>query len=278
MGNMFTRVGVISTYLIDRIRHGRPDRTGRMDREVVFVVDGVGGFQAVPVMLRKAWRDEPEAPGTILHRWQYGLPGEIWTDLMWLRRNRVMGAKLAQRLLRFRRAHRGTTIHVLAYSGGAGIAVFACECLRGRPIVETLVLPCPALSSEYNMAPALSAVARCYALVSHLDRGILGLGTRLFGTTDRRFEPAAGMVGFRIPTSLPDVEAAGYERMREIRWSPALREYGHSGGHMGWACVRMLRRHLLPIIRGKPLLPVHRVARACQQGRASGSSCSKRGE
>ena len=259
MGFLATRVAVVSTCLAERIRYGTPELVGSVDDEVLFILDGVGGFQFGPLMVRRALRLERQALGTVLYHWQFGLPGEIWTDLMWLRRNRLMGAKLARKLLAFRRAHPKTRIHLLAYSGGAGIAVFACEQLRARPLIETLVLPCPALSPVYNLAPALRATRRCYAMVSRRDRGILGLGTRIFGTMDRRFLAAAGMTGFQMPVGASEEDRNAYGRLREIHWSPSLKKLGHHGGHTGWLAIPFLRTHLLPILRGEPLLPTRTV-------------------
>ena len=259
MGPFLNRVTAVSAYLVELARLGARESVGPLDDEVVFVLDGVGGFQFAPLLVRRALQREATAPGTIVVKWQFGIPGEIWTDLMWLRRNRVMAAKLARRLLAFRRAHPTTTIHLLAFSGGAGIAVFALEQLRGRRLVETLAMGCPALSPQYNLGPALQAVTRAYALVSHRDRGILGLGTRIFGTTDRKFGPAAGAVSFRIPPDASEEDIRAYARLREIRWSPGLKETGHHGGHTGWVSSPFLQQHLLPILRGKPLLSVHEV-------------------
>jgi pimeloyl-ACP methyl ester carboxylesterase len=175
-----------------------------------------------------------------------------------------MGAKLARRLLAFRRVHPQTRIHLIAYSGGAGIGVFALETLGPhRPIIETLLLACPALSPSYNLGPALRGVTRAYALISHKDTGILGLGTRIFGTTDRRFTSAAGCTGFKVPCDCSDEDRQAYDRLREIHWTPDLRELGHTGGHTGWASVLMLRRHLMSILRGQPLLPTLPVSDAC---------------
>lgn len=274
MGFFLTRLKLITTCAFELARFGLPEQTGQMDREVVFIVDGVGGFQAAPLMVRRALRAEGSELGTVLFTWHYGLPGEIWTDLMWHRRNRLMGAKLARRLQAFRRRRQGTVIHLLAVSAGAGIAVFACEqlsriqCRRNRgggpqdpdgapPVIETLILACPAISPTYNLAPALRAVKRCYALVSHRDTFILGLGTRIFGTVDRRFAPAAGLAGFRLPPDLSHKDADAYRRLAEIRWAPTLRREGHDGGHAGWIAVPLLRRHLLDILRGDPRLPAH---------------------
>ena len=259
MGIFFNRVTAVSTYLTELTRFGLRESVGPLDTEVVFVLDGVGGFQFAPLLVRRALRHNESAPGTLWFKWQLGPPGQIWTDLMWLRRNRTMAATLARRLLAFRREHPEATIHLLAFSGGAGIAVFALEALRGRQIIETLALVCPALSPQYNLGPALRSVERCYALVSRRDTGILGLGTRIFGTTDRRFCTAAGAAGFQIPPDASREDVLGYQRLREVRWTPSLRECGHHGGHTGWAGVPFLQHHLLPILRGHPLLPVHEV-------------------
>lgn len=267
------RARLVSRYFVELVRHGLPEVSGCVDREVLFILDGVGRFQAAPLMVRRALREQGSTLGTVLVDWQFGLPGEIWTDLMWLRRNRLMGLTLARRLLAFRRNHPQTTIHVLAYSGGAGIALFACERLQKTrrrsatnspteedpPFIETLVLACPAVSATYNLGSALRSVHRCYALVSRRDTLILGLGTSVFGTTDRCFASAAGRVGFRVPSPLSDEDAREYRKLREIRWSPAFSREGHYGGHTGPASVRFLRRHLLPLLRGDPRLPTHAV-------------------
>jgi len=261
MGFLTTRIRAVSTYFAERARYGVPEFVGPLDEEVAFILDGVGRFQFAPLLIRRALREEGVPMGTVCYDWQFGLPGEIWTDLMWLRRNRVMGAKLARRLLAFRRAHPQTRIHMIAYSGGAGIGLFALESLgHGRRFIETLLLACPALSPDYNLGPALRGVARAYALVSRKDTGILGLGTRIFGTTDRRFTSAAGCKGFEIPCNCSPVDGQSYERLQEIRWTPELRKLGHTGGHTGWASVALLRRHLMSILQGEPLLPTHQVA------------------
>jgi pimeloyl-ACP methyl ester carboxylesterase len=263
MGFLLVRISAVSTYLVERAKHGIPETTGVDGGDLLVVLDGVGGLQFAPLMVRRALRREdqeryqPSAadPSRVTcFRWQWGLPGEIYTDLCWLRRNRVMGAKLARQLLAYRREHPDARIHLLAYSGGAGIGVFACEALKDRQIIETLVLACPAMSIEYNLAPALRAVKRCYNLASHKDKWVLGLGTRIFGTTDRRFSASGGMSGFRIPADASEADRESYQRMREIHWDDTLLAEGHPGGHTSWATTRFLSRHLTPILNGQPLL------------------------
>ncbi len=260
-------------YLAERVRYGVPRRVGTPGDDVLFLVDGVGGFQYCVTMIRKALREDAVDMTTIMFDWQFPVPGEIFTDLMWHRRNRWMGLKLARELKGFHRAHPQSRIHLMAVSAGTGITVFACEKLKRSCMIETLVLTCPALSPTYNLAPALKTATRAYALVSRRDTVVLGLGTRLFGTVDRRFGPAAGCVGFRRPEALSDDDRSAYDRLREVRWSPDLRRDGNRGGHGSWVNVRFLRRHLMPLLHGQPLLPLHDIpAFDDEQGAAAGNS------
>ena len=258
MGFLADRATVIAAYAVELYRQGLPAQAGNIENEVVFILDGVGGFQFTPLLIRRVFRDIQEAPGTVMFRWQFGLPGEIWTDLMWASRNRRKARELSLTIAGFRATNKSARIHVVAFSGGCGLAVWACEGLQER-LVDTLVLAAPAVHPEYNMAAALRTVERCYALVSPRDRWILGLGTTLFGTTDRRFSSSAGRLGFRRPAGLSSADSAAYDRLHEIRWSPELRSFGHSGGHTGWAQPEFLREHLLPLLRGTPRLPTHKV-------------------
>jgi hypothetical protein len=130
----------------------------------------------------------------------------------------------------------------------------ACECLGGRRIVDTLLLVAPALSPTYNLTRALGAVKRCFALVSPKDRWLLGAGTRVFGTIDRRFGAAAGQVGFQLPANLDKIGRDSYSRVQEVHWSATLAREGPSGGHIGWMSERFLAKHLLPILSGRPLI------------------------
>ncbi len=298
MGTLVDRGSVVQAYLAELRRYGLPKVVEPTDREVLFLLDGVGGFQAAVLMVRRVLRQLHEPIGTVLFRWQCRPPGRVLSDLIWHRRNRRKAAELAEEIVRFRDEHPNTVVHLMAYSGGCGVAVFACESLRGRRLLDTLILACPAISPEYDLGPALAAVKRCYALVSRRDSWILGLGTRIFGTTDRRHTASAGMVGFQRPTSLPpsqpgsesDVairrldashlppsqggtqggplvresilapgyDHSGYENFFQIQWSPELIALGHHGGHTGWASTAFLREHLLPLLRGEPKLPVDR--------------------
>lgn len=252
MGVLSNRFDVLSKYLIELLRFGLPEQQGEISDEVLIILDGVGRFQAAPLMVRRMLRNQGIPLPTIYYSWQFGLPGEIWTDLMWLRRNRRVARSITRKIIQLRRDHPHTKIHLLAYSGGAGLAVFALENLRGVSMIETLLLACPTLSPEYDLSPALRCVKQGYALVSEKDTFILGMGTKLFGTTDRKFLSAGGCVGFRKPNTLSVHKYGSYDRFCQIRWSPALKEVRHHGGHTGYVTEAFLSRHLMGLLRGDP--------------------------
>jgi len=259
VGIISTRIHAISAYFSERMRYGLAIQQGCLDHEFLVIVDGVGGFQFAPVLIRRMLRLEHSKIGTVYFPWQCGLMGEIFTDLMWLRRNRKMGAKLAEHLLWLRKDYPEAKIHLVAYSGGVGITVFALESLSLSINIESLIMACPALSPTYNLAPALCKVKRAYALISKGDYGILGVGTTILGTTDRKHCASAGMRGFRLPCQITDVDKAEYAKLKEIRWDPTQKTLGHTGGHTGWASGGWLARHFLPIVAGKPLLPYYEI-------------------
>lgn len=254
------RAAVIARAVGELRRYGLPETTGELDHEMLVMLCGVGRFQISALMIRTALRDVAPHIGTVLYDWQFGLPGEIWTDLMWYRRNRVMGVRVARKLLQLRRTHPSARIHLWAYSGGVGVLLFALEALRGRVAFSTVILTAPAVRPDYPLHPALASVERCYALVSRKDSVLLGLGTRIFGTTDRTFTQAAGCVGFRRPESLEANAKATYARLRQISWTPEFSIDGCGGGHISWIQPRFLAKHLPALLAGEPILPVEPIA------------------
>lgn len=264
MGVVMDRVSVVRAYLAEMARQGLPDYVERGNQEVVMLLDGVGGFQFIPLLVRKVLRDANEPVSSTWFRWQMPIPGLMLVDLMWRSRNQRRAEMLAGRLEALRRSAPGALIHVIAYSGGTGVAAFALELLGGEVPIETLLLFGPALSPDYNLAPMMRNVCRAYVMVSRRDTWLLGAGTRIFGTMDRRRVCSAGMVGFVVPDGLSEEEREAYSRIRVIEWDEGFREFGHSGGHTGWAQVPFLQKHLRALLDGNPLLPAKPI-RSCRE-------------
>ncbi len=245
---LLSRLGMVAA----AVREGWPLRVPTLEgdprRGTVFLLDGIGGILLAPVTARRGFREAGLPLATYAYDWHVGPRGELLADLVWLRRNRVEGLRFARVIRRFHRDYPGAPLHVVAWSGGTGIAVFAAEHLGGLARINTLVLCCSALSPDYPLGAALQNVDRCYALASRRDYGFLGLGTTVFGTIDRKHCRAAGLVGFRPP---PDAPAGGEPwggKLRHIWWDADMRRFGNHGHHVGTATVAFARHRLAPLL------------------------------
>jgi pimeloyl-ACP methyl ester carboxylesterase len=232
---------------LERVRSGLPPLVGDPRKGTVFILDGVGGTRMVPTLVRKGLQEAGLPYATYVYDWHHGPPGEILGDLMCMRRNQLEGARLARVIRRLARENPSAPIHMVAYSGGTGVAVWAVERLGGRTRIETLVLGCPALSPGYDLGPALRNVGRCYVLSSHRDWIMLGLGTSLFGTIDRQRGPSVGLVGLRMCNRRDTPDSPHDAKLTQIWWTREMRQYGHYGHHVGFATRRFVRHRIAPL-------------------------------
>src|SRR2546430_801677 len=82
------------------------------------------------------------------------------------------------------------------YSGCAAVVLEGAGAVPADSL-EGIVLLAPSVSARYDLKPPLrSARQGIDVFYSRHDWFVLGLGTVLSGTTDRRLAPAAGRVGF----------------------------------------------------------------------------------
>ena len=138
--------------------------------------------------------------------WGHGF-GRWHADLTNAANHVEKGAALAAEVAEFQARRPGAPVFLVGKSGGTGMVVRALERLP-EDTVEAAVLLAPALSPGYDLTRALRAVRREMVVFwSPMDVFVLGLGTRIFGTIDRRkvVERRAG----RVPP------ARGARRARE---------------------------------------------------------------
>ncbi|HWL94118.1 MAG TPA: hypothetical protein VNT79_11345, partial [Phycisphaerae bacterium] len=112
-----------------------------------------------------------------------------------LKANTARARRIADRLTRLYREHPGKPLVLLGNSGGGGLAVLAMEMLPKDVIIDRLILTAAAVSNDYDLA---KASAHCGSIVNIFSRSdvIVGLGTSLFGTIDRKKMRSAGYCGF----------------------------------------------------------------------------------
>ena len=154
----------------------------------------------------------------------------------------------SQRLADFIAAQRrdapGQPIYVMGYSAGGYVAVRALELLPEGIGVEGAAMLAPAFSPGRDLSQATRRVSPGRFVVSSsiLDWLIVGLGTLVFGTCDRKHTPSAGMIGHRGPGAV-----------REIRWRPHMIASGHVGGHFSASATGFVAQHVAPILFGHEL-------------------------
>ena len=161
--------------------------------------------------------------------------------------NHRQARRLALHILQLRQIHPDRRLVITAHSGGTAIAAWALEMLpalieeqKGKqggeaddslPMVDGVILMAAGLSPEYDLSPMLRQVrGRVFHLSSKADNLILGAGTLVLGTLDRKFAIAAGKTGFYLP---PGVEPAAYATFVEVPYDATWAELGHYGEHEG---------------------------------------------
>lgn len=189
--------------------------------------------------------------------WGTSVPGGALINLADLPANRRKAQDLADRILGYRRGHPGSPVVLIGHSGGAGLALLALERLPIDVQADAAFLLAAAVSPTYDTIPARNhlrgALVNCY---SKHDALLLGLGTSIFGTIDRKFGRAAGAVGF-VDSSAIEVatrSASGVgiplpAPLEQVAWRPSFIKLGNIGQHESWTNRRFVRRWLAPRVK-----------------------------
>src|SRR5262245_924825 len=99
VGVILDRVSVFRTYLHEMVRHGLPEFVRSGDRDIIMFLDGVGGFQFIPLLARKVIREANAPISSTWFRWQVPIPGLMLVDFMWRSRNQRSAQMLADRIV-----------------------------------------------------------------------------------------------------------------------------------------------------------------------------------
>jgi pimeloyl-ACP methyl ester carboxylesterase len=188
---------------------------------VVFVIGGIGGVDPLQACAQVAL---PLA----------GVPHEVrvfeWThnkfrmlrDLQDLRYLKEKAVELAAEVRAVKAEDPSRPVFLLGHSAGAAVALEAAALLPPATL-ERIVLLSAAVSPMYDLRPALRATrGEVVAFHSPLDVFILHFGTCTFGTVDRYYSDAAGMVGFQVPSDLTEEDRRLYARLVQSGWKPEM--------------------------------------------------------
>jgi pimeloyl-ACP methyl ester carboxylesterase len=217
---------------------------------VILVADGAGNTAGLSTALREGVAAERLPLCVETFEWSYG-PYRYLADEMGYRHAREAGCRLAARVAAYRQAYPDGKVCLVAHSAGCLVVLTAAENLPPAS-VERIVLLAPAVSDRYDLRPALCTARQGIdVFCSERDWAVLGLGVGLIGTTDRRWSPAAGRVGFKPVIEAPG-DAALYAKLREHRWEPYVGWTGNDGGHYGtYMEPRYLHAYVLPLLAGQ---------------------------
>ena len=181
--------------------------------------------------------------------WGRAFPEGYFPNLLDVRRNRTKGTELAETILNHQNRFPKSPIHLIANSGGVGPALFAIEELPMDRPIDGLVILAGAASNIYDLRGVLRRTRKgILNTYSQRDFVILNLGTRVFGTADRKFCVSCGHSGFVIPQQLKE-DARLYKKLTQIKWNP---EFGHRcdwwGNHGTSTSPKFMRYHIAPWI------------------------------
>lgn len=190
------------------------------------------GIEGSPIFLRGAYEGLREAGvdcAIVVYDWP-SLLGPL-DNLIDPATARSLARGVAGRIADYARKYPGRPIHLLGYSGGGAIAIFAAEQLPPDVMVDNIVLVQVSLSRDYDLTRAASKVrGRIVNLYAPLELVMLGLGTTIFGTMDRKHGFSAGKDGFELEKAIPD--PALRHKLEQQSWSTKALWSGHLGTHL----------------------------------------------
>lgn len=146
---------------------------------------------------------------------------------------------VAADITQWRSEHPNELLYLMGYSGGGGVAALVVSELPPGVEIDRLILIAPAISADFPIEQHAHDHIREFATNFSSRRDIqVGLGTRLFGTIDRKYEYAAGYDGFTSES----------EKLAQWFWDEADRKSGHRGNHVAYLSRRWQRDFLLPAL------------------------------
>ena len=210
------------------------DLTSESDR--VFYVQGTSGFvRWGDWQLKKGLERGGCRAEVVAHQWHRSRPpGFFIFNRSEYELVHLAAQSLADDIVAFRQSSPDSRVYVVGQSAGCEVVRLALTALPRACAVDSVVMCAPSISPDAPRAAALGGVrGKLYALSSPFDIFILGIGTVLFGSTNRRHCLCAGLVGFHPP---PNTSEEGLRRYREklvnVRWRPAYLAHGYFGDHV----------------------------------------------
>ncbi len=143
---------------------------------------------------------------------------------------------------KYRLEYPGMAVHLMGCSAGGAVAVRVLEKLaETNQRVDSVGLLSVAVWPGRNLVKLAEKTVdgKLVNFCSAADCLILGLGTLMFGTGDRRHSCASGMLGLKRTL-------AG--KVENSWWTPTMMRLGRYGGHNSAVKSTFIARHVVPVL------------------------------
>jgi pimeloyl-ACP methyl ester carboxylesterase len=226
----------------------------RYERGLVLVLPGIEGLSFLNQSIARGLADGGIEAAIEIHDWTTGVILLALYHLRGWKRNMQQVDRLAQRISAYRQSHPGRPVYVVGHSGGGAMTVLTLERLPPEASVTAAVLLEPSISRRYDLSTALTRSSRgIWSFYSWFDIFFEGIATSLAGTTDGRYGPAAGMLGFRSPAGLSESNQKLYQtQLHQIAFRPEMITAFHFGGHFGPSNRVFVAERIAPLLKGTP--------------------------
>lgn len=219
-----------------------------LERGALWIFPGINGGDWSLVEVRRGLRDG--GVDLAMHTVRWGGWTSPFTHLTHLEGNRRHCVETALCIKQYHQKYPEAPIHLLGYSGGAGLALLTAEALANDVPVENIVLVHAAVSPTWDMRRALGHVrGRLVNVCARSDWFMLGLGTAVFGTIDRKHTASAGKNGFDMGRAVADEGLRG--RVVQRAWEPEMLAVGHLGSHFTSLLYHYTRRFIAGYFNGR---------------------------
>lgn len=229
--------------------------TREADTSSVFVLNGADGPGPWYDGLLKGLREGGAADNVEMVNW-----GGPWMVLMNMSFDPLHARAEARLVKRIRDAHLRSPegrITLIGHSAGCGVILGALERLGDDERVDDVLLLAPAVSEDYRLNSAMTAVrGRLHVFHSGHDRLLLEFSTAVAGTYEGVRGSSAGLNGF---TEVDELDAVTQTQLVHHPYRESWRGLGHEGGHFGYRAPRFAAEVLAPlaagvVVAGRPLL------------------------
>jgi pimeloyl-ACP methyl ester carboxylesterase len=197
----------------------------------VWMFPGIFGGDWSLAEARRGFRDGGVDRAIYSFDWERLALIDFFPNLMDEPGNRERAGRCAEAIVEYAQNYPDRPISLVGYSGGAGVAVMVAEALPAEVHLHNVLLVHGAISPDYDLTAALQRIdGKLVNFYSSLDWLMLGVGTSIFGTADRRHTDAAGKVGFELDKVAPDMRDR--EKVEQVPWQFAQFKNWHFGNHL----------------------------------------------